>query len=116
MPPRKKAAGGPTPVEDLRHDDTRANIPTGELASVVVADEPAVPPVRCARDPSLDPQLVWRGKDELDSADLEVPRNPIYVQEEVVPQAIVEDLRRTGPVEDDVCPVPHAGCLAEHRL
>jgi hypothetical protein len=32
MPPRKKAATGPTPVEDLRHDDTRANIPTGELA------------------------------------------------------------------------------------
>jgi len=25
------------------------------------------------RDPSLDPQLVWRGKDEQDSADLEVP-------------------------------------------
>jgi adenine-specific DNA-methyltransferase len=100
MPPRKKAATGPTPVEDLRHDDTRANIPTGELAGFV-ADEQGVPPVRYARDPSLDPQLVWRGKDEQDSADLEVPSVPIYVQEKVVPRAIVEDLRRS-PVEDDV--------------
>jgi adenine-specific DNA-methyltransferase len=101
MPPRKKAVGGPTPVEDLRHDDTRANIPTGELAGFV-ADEQGVPPVRYARDPSLDPQLVWRGKDEQDSEDLKVPSVPIYVQEKVVPRAIVEDLRRGGPVEDDV--------------
>ncbi len=101
MPPRKKAAAVPTPVEDLRHDDTRANIPTGELAGFV-ADEQGVPPVRYARDPSLDPQLVWRGKDEQDSADLEVPSVPIYVQEKVVPRAIIEDLRRSGPVEDDV--------------
>jgi adenine-specific DNA-methyltransferase len=99
MPPRKKAAEGRTPVEDLRHDDTRANIPTGELAGFV-PDE-VTPPVRYPRDPSLDPQLVWRGKDEQDSADLEVPSVPIYVQEKVVPRAIVEDLRRAGPVEDD---------------
>lgn len=100
MPPRKKAATGSTPVEDLRHDDTRANIPTGELAGFV-PDE-VTPPVRYPRDPSLDPQLVWRGKDEQDGADLEVPSVPIYVQEKVVPRAIVEDLRRVGPVEDDV--------------
>ena len=101
MPPRRKAATGPTPVEDLRHDDTRANIPTGELAGFV-PDEQTDPLVRYARDPSLDPQLVWRGKDEQDSADLEVPSVPIYVQEKVVPRAIVEDLRRSGPVEGNV--------------
>lgn len=101
MPPRRKAATGPTPVEDLRHDDTRANIPTGELAGFV-PDEQTDPLVRYARDPSLDPQLVWHGKDEQDSADLEVPSVPIYVQEKVVPRAIVEDLRRSGPVEGNV--------------
>jgi len=101
MPPRRKAATGPTPVKDLRHDDTRANIPTGELAGFV-PDEQTDPLVRYARDPSLDPQLVWRGKDEQDSADLEVPSVPIYVQEKVVPRAIVEDLRRSGPVEGNV--------------
>lgn len=58
--------------------------------------------MRYPRDQSLDPQLVWRGKDEQDSADLEVPSVPIYVQEKVVPRAIVEDLRRLGPVEDEV--------------
>ncbi len=78
MPLRKTTAGGPTPVEDLRHDDTRANIPTGDLAGFV-ADEQAIPPIRYPRDPSLDPQLVWRGKDKPDSADLEVPSVPIYV-------------------------------------
>jgi adenine-specific DNA-methyltransferase len=101
MPPRKKRPTGPTPVEELRHDDSRANIPTGELAGFV-PDDDAVPPVRYPRDPSLDPQLVWRGKDEQDSADLEVPSVPVYVQEKVVPRAIVEDLRRHGPVEEDV--------------
>lgn len=49
MPPRKKAAAAPTPVEDLRHEDTRSNIPTGELAGFV-PDE-VVPPVRYPRDP-----------------------------------------------------------------
>lgn len=40
--------------------------------------------------------------DEQDSADLEVPSVPVYVQEKVVPRAIVGDLRRAGRVEDDV--------------
>jgi adenine-specific DNA-methyltransferase len=100
MPPRKKAATGRAPVENLRHDDTRAKI-SDRRARGFVPDEVA-PPVRYKRDPSLDPQLVWRVKDEQDSADLEMPSVPIYVQEKVVPRAIVEDLRRAGPVEDDV--------------
>ena len=80
MAPRKKIdTWDPTPVEALRHEDTRSNIPTGELAGFV-ADEDAVAPVRYPRDPSLDPQLVWRGKDEQDSTDLEVPSVPVSVQ------------------------------------
>ena len=46
------------------------------------------------RDPSLDPQLVWKGKDEQDREDLEVPAVPIYIQEKIHPQAIIEDLPR----------------------
>jgi adenine-specific DNA-methyltransferase len=51
------------------------------------------------RDPSLDPQLVWKGKDEQDRRPLEVPAVPIFVQENVHPRAIIEDLRQqaTGP-------------------
>ena len=44
------------------------------------------------RDPSLDPQLVWQGKDEQDRADLAVPVVPIYIQEKIHPQAIIDDL------------------------
>jgi hypothetical protein len=48
------------------------------------------------RDSSLDRQLVWKGKDEQDQAALEVPVVPIYIQEKVHPQALVENLRKTG--------------------
>ena len=46
-----------------------------------------------ARDPSLDPQLVWKGKDEQDSSELTVPAVPVYIQEKIHPQAIIEDIR-----------------------
>ncbi len=45
------------------------------------------------RDPSLDPQLVWKGKDEQDAQDLAVPVVPIYIQEKIHPQALIEDFR-----------------------
>lgn len=45
------------------------------------------------RDPSLDPQLVWKGKDEQDAQDLAVPVVPIYIQEKIHPQAIIENVR-----------------------
>ena len=45
------------------------------------------------RDPSLDPQLVWKGKDEQDRSDLSVPSVPIYIQEKIQPQAIIENVR-----------------------
>src|SRR5262249_45376411 len=45
------------------------------------------------RDPSLDPQLVWTGKDEQDRTDLAVPAVPIYIQETIEPRALIEDLR-----------------------
>lgn len=48
------------------------------------------------RDTSLDPQLVWKGKDEQDSQDLEVPSVPIYIQEKIHPQAIIDDFKRSA--------------------
>lgn len=59
-------------VRTIVHDETRLNNPTAD-APDLVTDEIAAPVmVRYPRDPALDPQLVWRGKDEQDSADLEV--------------------------------------------
>ena len=50
------------------------------------------------RDPSLDPQLVWQGKDEQDREDLAVPVVPIYIQEKIHPQAIIDDLCLDSPL------------------
>ncbi|MDF1597618.1 MAG: site-specific DNA-methyltransferase [Acidimicrobiia bacterium] len=90
----RKKATGPTPVEAVEHTDTRANIPTEELRDFVASDEKKPSKLRYARDPSLDPQLVWQGKDEQDGEDLTVPVPPIYIQEKIEPRAIIEDLRR----------------------
>ena len=54
-------------------------------------------PVRLAyerRNRDLDPQLVWRGKDEQDWSDLVVNAPPLYIQERVHPKFLVDDLRR----------------------
>jgi len=81
-------------VEYVAHRrDSRVNIPTAELADFAVKEEQSPYVLRYPRDPSLDPQLVWRGKDEQDGQDLEVPAVPVYIQEHISPQAIVEDLR-----------------------
>ena len=55
-------------------------------------DENAPVTLRYPRDPSLDPQMVWQGKDAQDGEDLAVPAVPIYIQEKIHPQAIVNDL------------------------
>jgi adenine-specific DNA-methyltransferase len=92
---RKKSAG-PTRVEVLRHDDKRTNIPTDELRAFVDEDEREPQRLRYPRDKALDPQLVWRGKDEQDAEGLEVPAVPIYIQEKIHPRVLIENLRQTA--------------------
>lgn len=84
-------------VETLTHDEaTRKNIPTAEYQSVMRVEEQS--PVRVAyerRNRDLDPQLVWRGKDEKDWSDLVVQAPPLYIQEKVQhPKVLVDDLLR----------------------
>ncbi len=59
MPPKKPT----TSVESLKHKDKRANIPTEELRDFVADDEKNPRTILYPRDLSLDPQLVWKGKD-----------------------------------------------------
>src|SRR5688572_6199601 len=92
----RKQTGKPIDVEAIRHTDTRLNIPTEELRDFVTSDEAAPTVMRYPRDPSLDPQLVWKGKDEQDGADLEVPVVPIYIQEKIHPRALIDDLPRAA--------------------
>jgi adenine-specific DNA-methyltransferase len=83
-------------VATLKHDEaTRKNIPTAEYQSVLQKEEQN--PVRVAyerRNRDLDPQLVWRGKDEQDWSDLVVHAPPLYIQEKVHPKALIDDLLR----------------------
>ena len=82
-----------TPIEANVHKDRRTNIPTEELRGFVTDDENKPKKMLYPRDPSLDPQLVWKGKDEQDSKDLEVPTVPIYIQEKIHPKYLIEELR-----------------------
>ena len=88
-------------VESIRHKDKRANIPTEELRDFVADEELAPKTMLYPRDPSLDPQLVWKGKDEQDREDLAVPIVPVYIQEKIHPQAIIDALPRTEQNGDD---------------
>lgn len=85
-------------VDSLRHKDTRKNIPTEELRDFVREEDQRAAPVLYPRDPSLDPQLVWKGKDEQDAEPLSVPTVPIYIQEKIHPHHIIEDFRRSLPL------------------
>lgn len=80
-------------VETIKHQDKRINIPTKELQSFAAEDELNPKTITYPRDTSLDPQLVWKGKDEQDVKDLEVPAVPIYIQEKIHPRAIIDDIR-----------------------
>lgn len=81
-------------VETIKHDDAkRKNIPSAEQQSFV--QEPATPKqIRYPRNTDLDPQLVWRGKDEQDWSDLVVNAPPLYIQEKVHPKALIDELLR----------------------
>jgi adenine-specific DNA-methyltransferase len=84
----------PTKVESIRHKDKRTNIPTEELRDFVADEELAPKTMLYPRDPSLDPQLVWKGKAEQDREELAVPVVPVYIQEKIHPQVIVDGLPR----------------------
>jgi adenine-specific DNA-methyltransferase len=87
---------GKKKVETLTHKKaSRLNIPTAEYQSVMRTEE--LSPIRAAyerRNRDLDPQLVWRGKDEQDWSDLVVPAPPLYIQEKIHPKVLIDDLER----------------------
>src|SRR5947208_2976110 len=82
-------------VEALTHEEaSRKNIPTAELQSVMAKESQS--PIRIPyerRNRDLDPQLVWRGKDEQDWSDLIIQAPPLFIQEKVHPKVLVDDLQ-----------------------
>ena len=79
-------------ITTLTHkQDKRTNIPTAELESVISSEDKS--PIRVAierRNPDLDPQLVWRGKDDRD--ELVVGAPPLYIQEKIHPKVLIDEL------------------------
>jgi adenine-specific DNA-methyltransferase len=102
MPGKPKA---PKTIATLKHKEAkRTNIPTAEYQSVMQEEQKA--PVKVSyprgvhglvqeketRNRDLDPQLVWRGKDQQDWSDLVVNAPPLYIQEKVKPKVLIDDL------------------------
>jgi adenine-specific DNA-methyltransferase len=71
-----------TPIENYTHEQsTRANIPTQEMSHL---SDKKQEKKTYAYDPSLDPQLVWAGKEEKNS--LEIDTTPLYIHEFISPK------------------------------
>ncbi|MCY4413235.1 MAG: DNA methyltransferase [Caldilineaceae bacterium] len=81
-------------VETITHPEaTRKNLPSAEHQPLMQEEDQS--PLRVAyqrRNRGLDPQLVWRGKDEQDWSDLVVNAPPLYIQERVHPKVLIDDL------------------------
>jgi len=83
-------------IESFVHDEaSRRNIPPAEFQTMVRNQEKT--PIQVAyerRNPDLDPQLIWRGKDLLDESLLVVNAPPLYIQEKIHPKVLIDDLKR----------------------
>ena len=83
-------------IESFVHDEaSRRNIPPAEFQTMVRNQEKT--PIQVAyerRNPDLDPQLIWRGKDLLDESPLVVNAPPLYIQEKIHPKVLIDDLKR----------------------
>lgn len=107
MPPRKRTVGstGPKQIESITHDAKRTNLPTADAQEFITPDVEAARQTVIERDPTLDPQLVWKGKyandDPANGEDLISDAPPIYIQEKVDPRALIENLRRTAAHPSD---------------
>lgn len=90
---RKKAK---KTIETILHEEaSRVYIPTAEYESVVREEQKT--PIQIAyerRNVDLDPQLVWRGKDEQNRSDLIAQVPPLYIQDKVHPIVLIDDLVR----------------------
>ena len=91
MPPKQ-----PKQVDAITHGEaSRKNIPTAEQQPVMEeSDQAAIQVAYEWRNRDLDPQLVWRSKDEQDADDLTVQAPPLFIQEKVHPKVLIDDLMR----------------------
>ena len=98
MAARRTKKASSKSIESLTHEEARrTNLPSAEHQSLMRDEEQK--PFRLAyerRNLDLDPQLVWRGKDQQDQSDLVVNVPPLYIQERIHPKALIDDLIRSA--------------------
>ena len=107
---RKKAA---KKIVSLKHKQAkRRNIPTAQMEAVVQdKDKAAIRAAYERRNKDLDPQLVWRGKEEQNLSDLLVDAPPLYIQEKLHPKVLMDDLLRLS--QEEAAPSPQADMFAD---
>ena len=98
MAARRTKKASSKSIESLTHEEARrTNLPSAEHQSLMRDEEQKL--FRLAyerRNRDLDPQLVWRGKDQQDQSDLVVNVPPLYIQERIHPKALIDDLIRSA--------------------
>jgi adenine-specific DNA-methyltransferase len=88
----KSVAHSTVEVADYRYkDEKRKNIPDAGLA---IYNYKPQEPVKYSYDPHLDPQLIWTGKSERPS--FEVETVSLHIHERVSTQAILKSVQKTG--------------------
>lgn len=116
--PRKKQVPKLTAsanVDSYKHSDKRSRIPTQEESAKLPAKEKQPVKKQYAYDPSLDPQLVWSGKEEA-GIEFGVSTVPIYVQEKIAPEAIIARLKQRALEDESLVQVPLFGDTAQQQF
>lgn len=93
MPRKRKNEDENSQVRDFRHDAQRKNNPPAGIAPTYEVRERQV--TRYAYDPHLDPQLVWAGKAEHTSFEVDVVS--LHIHERISTRAILEAAKRPEP-------------------
>ena len=108
--PKRKAA---KKIVSLKHKQAkRRNIPTAQMEAVVQdEDKAAIRAAYARRNKDLDPQLVWRGKEEQNLSDLLVDAPPLYIQEKLHPKVLMDDLLRLS--QEEAAASPQADMFAD---
>lgn len=110
---KKTKKNVPTPVEayEMQGEYKRPTLPTGEYSGIASeelmgretpvvkyslgdGDSPSLDDEFAARDPDLDPQYIWRGKQKNDINTLETAAPFIYQQEKIFPRMLIEEMKR----------------------
>jgi adenine-specific DNA-methyltransferase len=80
-------------VTSIKHSDVRKNIPTQEQSAKLSQRDKQPGKKKYEYDPSLDPTLMWSGKNEA-GGEFSVATVPIYVQEKIAPEAIIARMKQ----------------------